>query len=179
MTIVLTRRGVNSNVGTVTVRLFAMLRTVCCRALSSFFNEGYDRMAKFSRRTLYRRSSRKNNRSSRKNNRSSRNNRRASRKNNRRNSRKQRGGDANDGGYGQSQQYFNPDFARNSGPAFNAAFSTAPTTDMIRPVLGMSPQTDLRVIQGAGSAPEFQQSQIGAGRRMKRRKNRSIKKNRK
>jgi hypothetical protein len=54
---------------------------------------------------------------------------------------------------------------------------------MIRPVLGMSPQTDLRVIQGAGSAPEFQQSQIGAGRRIKRRKNnrknRSIKKNRK
>jgi hypothetical protein len=159
-----------------------MLLTVCSLAPSSFFNEGYDRMAKFSRRNLYRRASRKNNRSSRKNNRSSRNNRRASRKNIRRNSRKQRGGDANDGGYGQSQQYFNPDWARPSGPAFNAAFSTAPTAEMIRPVLAMSPQTDLRVIQGAGSAPEFQQSQIGAGRRKKRtsgRKNRSIKKNRK
>jgi len=157
-----------------------MLLTVCCLGPSSFFNEGYDRMAKFSRRNLYRRASRKNNRSSRKNNRSSRNNRRAA---SRRNSRKQRGGDANDGGYGQSQQYFNPDWARPSGPAFNAAFSTAPTAEMIRPVLGMSPQTDLRVIQGAGSAPEFQQSQIGAGRRIKRRKNnrknRSIKKNRK
>lgn len=135
-------------------------------------------MAKFSRRSLYRRASRKN---SRRNNRSAsrKNNRRASRKNSRRNTRKQRGGDANDGGYGQSQQYFNPDWARPEGPAYNAAFSTAPTAEMIRPVLSMSPQTDLRVIQGAGSAPEFQQSQIGAGRRKKNRKNRSIKKNRK
>jgi hypothetical protein len=147
------------------------------------------RMAKSSRRTLYRRSSRKNGR------RASRNNRRASR-NNRRNTRKQRGGDANDGGYGQSQQYFNPDWARPSGPAFSAEFSTAPTADMIRPVLGMSPSTNLSVVQGQGAVPLFQESQIGAGRRKKRtsgrknrsvgrknrsigRKNRSVKKNRK
>ena len=141
------------------------------------------RMAKSSRRTLYRRSSRKNGRrASRNNRRASRNNRRASRKNNRRNTRKQRGGDANDGGYGQSQQYFNPDWARPSGPAFSAEFSTAPTADMIRPVLGMSPSTNLSVVQGQGAVPLFQESQIGAGRRKKRtsgRKNRSEKKNRK
>jgi hypothetical protein len=141
-------------------------------------------MAKFSRRTLYRRSSRKNNRSSRKNNRraASRNNRRASRKNNRRTSRKQRGGDANDGGYGQTQSYFNPDFPRPEGPAYDAAFSRAPTPGYVMPPLNMSPTTALNVAQGSGAVPTFQQSQIGAGRRMKRRngrKNRSIKKNRK
>jgi hypothetical protein len=132
-------------------------------------------MAKFSRRTLYRRSSRKNNRSSRKNN------RRASRKNNR-SSRKQRGGDANDGGYGQTQSYFNPDFARPEGPAYDAAFSRAPTPGYVMPPLYMSPTTPLNTAQGSGAVPEFQQSQIGAGRRLKRRngrKNRSIKKNRK
>ena len=118
-------------------------------------------MAKFSRRTLYRRSSRKNNRSSR----------------------KQRGGDANDGGYGQTQSYFNPDFQRPEGPAYDPAFSRAPTPGYVIPQLNMSPTTPLNTAQGSGAVPEFQQSQIGAGRRMKRRKNnrknRSIKKNRK
>jgi hypothetical protein len=128
-----------------------------------------------------RRASRNNRRASRNNRRAaSRNNRHASRKNNRRNTRKQRGGDANDGGYGQSQQYFNPDWARPSGPAFSAEFSTAPTADMIRPVLGMSPSTNLSVVQGQGAVPPFQESKlIGGARRKNNRKNRSIKKNRK
>ena len=137
-------------------------------------------MAKFSRRTLYRRSSRKNNRSSRKNNRrAARKNNRSSRKNNRRNSRKQRGGDANDGGYGQTQSYFNPDFPRPEGPAYDPAFSRAPTFGNVIPQLNMSPTTPLNTAQGSGAVPAFQQSQIGAGRRKRNRKNRSIKKNRK
>jgi hypothetical protein len=121
-------------------------------------------MAKSSRRNLYRRSSRKNNR-----------------KNTRKN-RQQRGGASTDGGL-QTQRFFDTNFARPEGAAFNSAFSTAPTDTMIRPVLGMSPETGLGVIQGSGSVPAYQQNLIG-GRRNKKhrrrnsRKNRSVKKNR-
>jgi len=123
-------------------------------------------MAKSSRRNLYRRSSRKNNR-----------------KNTRKN-RQQRGGASTDGGL-QTQRFFDTNFARPEGAAFNAAFSTAPTADMIRPVLGMYPATGLGVIQGSGSVPSYQQNLIGGRRKgnrkgsRKNRKNRSVKKNRK
>lgn len=121
-------------------------------------------MAKSSRRNLYRRGSRKN----------------------RRNTRKQRGGASTDGGL-QTQRFFDTNFARPEGAAFNSAFSTAPTADMIRPVLGMYPATGLGVIQGSGTVPAYQQSMIGGRRRNRKnrkgsrkgsRKNRSIKKNR-
>jgi len=118
-------------------------------------------MAKSSRRNLYRRSSRKNNR-------------RSSRKN----TRKQRGGASTDGGL-QTQAFFDTNFARPEGPAFNAAFSSAPTADMIRPVLRMDPLTNLNVIQGASAVPEAMQRMIGGRRKNAKKSRRSIKKNRK
>jgi hypothetical protein len=92
--------------------------------------------------------------------------------------RKQRGGAATDGGYGMSQQYFNPDFPRPVASAFLPNLSTNATVGDVRPVLAATNSVPLNVVQGVGSVPAWQAGQIG-GTRNHRKNSRKGRKNRK
>ena len=73
-----------------------------------------------------------------------------------------------DGGYGTSQQYFNPDFARPVANAFLPTLSTNATPGDVRPVLAATNSVPLNVIQGSGAVPSWQ---IGGRRTTKRFRN--------
>ena len=87
---------------------------------------------------------------------------------NRRGSRKQRGGAATDGGYGMSQQYFNPSFARPEAGIFDAVPTAAPTSTFVRPITEATVPANYDAIQGVGAVPEFQRAQSGGRRRNRR-----------
>lgn len=85
------------------------------------------------------------------------------------------------GGYGTTQQYFNPDFPRPVASALSPTISTNATPGDVRPVLAATNSVPLNVIQGSGAVPAWQATQIGGVRRRSYRKasRRNNRKNRK